>query len=137
MIRITRRMAQDELDVVEQSSRLAMFHQIKDLIKLSKNISKKFEKQQIKPYLNHQPDAKQHWAWNCGHAQLHNESTMEMREREILFRTGSEAEAARRHQRDHMLTEHNQLVLEWQEVSKRPFIRHQMDYEQRNVHLAS
>ena len=45
-------------------------------------------------------------------AQLNGESTMEMRERENLFRIGSEAQAALRQQRAHMLTEHHQLVLE-------------------------
>ena len=39
-------------------------------------------------------------------------ATMAMRDREIIFRFGGEAaHAALRHTRDHLLTEHNQLVL--------------------------
>ena len=45
-------------------------------------------------------------------AQLKNESTMEMSEPEIISRLGNEAQAALRHQGAHVLTEHNQLVLE-------------------------
>ena len=45
-------------------------------------------------------------------AQLNNDLTMEMREREILFRIGNEAQVALRHQRAHLMTEHHQLVQE-------------------------
>ena len=37
---------------------------------------------------------------------------MARRDREIIFRFGSEAHAALRHARDNLLTEHNQFVLE-------------------------
>ena len=45
-------------------------------------------------------------------AHHNNESTMAIRDREIIFRFGSEAHAALRHARDNLLTEHNQLILE-------------------------
>ena len=48
-------------------------------------------------------------------AQRNNESTMQMRERDIPFQIGNEARAALKHQRARELTKHNQLVLEMPE----------------------
>ena len=45
-------------------------------------------------------------------AQLNNDSAMEMRDREIVFKIGNEAPAALRHDRAHMVTELNIFVLE-------------------------
>ena len=45
-------------------------------------------------------------------AQLNNESTMEQKERETIYRPGNEVQAALRQAEGHMLTEHKQLVQE-------------------------
>ena len=77
----------------------------------SKNISDELEAQYIKPYSIHQP-CETALGMVLRAAQLHNESAMEMRRREILFKIGSEGQAALRHQRGHVLAEQNHLVLE-------------------------
>ena len=64
MVRCNRRLREEvfrslpfweEFATVEQHSRLAMFH-------LTQGFQQaELEKQVLKPYLNHQPDAKQRW----------------------------------------------------------------------------
>ena len=60
MNRTTRRMAQEELAVMEQQSCLAMLGQNQGFQQaVQKTSAKWFETQNMKPYLNHQPDVKQ------------------------------------------------------------------------------
>ena len=59
-------------------------------------------------------------------AQRNGETTTVTREREILFKIGSEAQAPLRHPRAHLLTEHTNSL--WKVLTKDSFVRHHVDF---------
>ena len=100
MTRLFRRMTQIVFAAMEHNSRLAMFHQQQGIRHAAQEHQRRARDAGSCPVFD-SPD-------RCETA---NESTMEMREPESIFRIGNEAQTVRQH-RAFMLMEHHQLVQE-------------------------
>ena len=70
------------------------------------------------------------WMLESRAAHLHNESTMELWERNVASRSGHEAQAALRQQRARILSEREHLVPEGD--AQRKSVNHQMISQQRS-----
>ena len=110
MICITRRMAQDESGAMEQHVRLAMFPN-QGFHRAVQEHPRRPRDARNQTVLESSVRCETELSMELRASQVKHESTMEMKEQEIIFRIGTEAQATRRHQRAQMLTEHNQHVL--------------------------
>ena len=125
---MTRRMAQDELSTLKQSARLALFH-------LNQTISTRCPNQRLardavgQAALDSSDRFETTLTLELRESQFNNESTIQQRERDILFRLGDGSQDALRQQRTHTVHEQNQLVQEGE--AQIDFCLRQMESQQR------
>ena len=114
-------MAQVVCAAMEHNSRLAMFHQNQGFPHAVQEEQRRARDAGNRAVLDSPDRCETALSTELRVAQRKNESTMEMRERESIFRIGNEVQAVRQ-QRAFMLMEHHQLVQEGD--AQRYFNRH-------------